>query len=508
MHPSLFLLAVTALLGTCVQNVHSQVVFAHYMLGNINADHIAIDIHQARIAGIDGFSLNIGDPSQPFVLPVLTNLFAAAQAEGDFHLHISMDLYASGDAAGGHPGLYNALLKQFMVHPNYFHMNGSPLGSPYVTTFSDGGLQNFEWFNWKISIGTMYFCPNFDNTTGYTTGADGWWDYWGPIVDCVFTWDAAWPARPGEQGSVSQGSDEIDVAVHNAAMKRGKAYNMPLSTLQYKNSAHCARHGTNIYRPGDLNLVKRMENILRIQPDFVTIISWNDGPESHYIGDIWPKQNTDAEPARCVCAGTRWDHGGLRPLIKDFIDAYETQTTPYTGPESMPALSPSSVEGAMWYRTVTADSTCDASTYPSNAVAGAEVVNWAIVVGAFLTAVSIRITSGSTVTNYPISSFGFHYGSTAKKSGQQKIEVFSGGTLIAVGQGGRCVSAQCPDGIYNMNDIVVGVVNPSLAPPVSSCTTDVACPPPTPIGCPALQTPVIVRIIARRRNRPLIFIAL
>lgn len=140
-------------------------------LGNINADHVAQDIQDAKLAGIDGFSLNIGDPSQPFVLPVVTSLFAAAQAAGTFHLHISMDLYASGDAAGGHPGLYNALLKQFKDHPNYFHINAAP----YVTTFSDGGLQNTDWFNWKVSIGTMYFCPNFDNTTGYTTGADGWW---------------------------------------------------------------------------------------------------------------------------------------------------------------------------------------------------------------------------------------------------------------------------------------------------------------------------------------------
>ncbi|KAJ7832046.1 glycoside hydrolase [Mycena olivaceomarginata] len=362
MHPSRFLLATTALLATCVQNVQSAVVFAHYMLGNINADHVAQDIRDAKLAGIDGFSLNIGDPSQPFVLPVVTSLFAAAQAAGTFHLHISMDLYASGDAAGGHPGLYNALLKQFMGHPNYFHVNAVP----YVTTFSDGGLQNTEWFNWKVSIGTMYFCPNFDNTTGYTTGADGWWDYWGPIVDCVFSWDAAWPVRPGpgNQGSASQGSDEIDVAVMTAATKRGKAYNMPLSTLQYKDS-----YGTNIYRPGDLTLVKRMENILRLQPQFVTIISWNDGPESHYIGNIWPEQNTDAEPARYVSAGRRWNHSGLRPLIKDFILAYAAGL-PYTGSASLPAQGPASLEGAMWYRTVTAQSTCAPSTHPDNAAAG------------------------------------------------------------------------------------------------------------------------------------------
>jgi glycerol-3-phosphate dehydrogenase len=52
--------------------------------------------------------------------------------------------------------------------------------------------------------------------------------------------------------------------------------------------------------------------------------------------------------------------------------------------ELMPALNPSSMEGAMWYHTITADSTtCDTSTYLSNAGAGAEVVNWAIVVSAF-----------------------------------------------------------------------------------------------------------------------------
>jgi hypothetical protein len=35
-----------------------------------------------------------------------------------------------------------------------------------------------------------------------------------------------------------------------------------------------------------------------------------------------------------------------------------------------------------------------------------------------------------------------------KNPGQQKIEVLSKGTVIGLGQGGRCVSALCPDGIY------------------------------------------------------------
>jgi len=41
-----------------------------------------------------------------------------------------------------------------------------------------------------------------------------------------------------------------------------------------------------------------MANILSMAtaPDWVVIQTWNDGPESHYIGNLWPEQNTDAQP--------------------------------------------------------------------------------------------------------------------------------------------------------------------------------------------------------------------
>lgn len=41
-----------------------------------------------------------------------------------------------------------------------------------------------------------------------------------------------------------------------------------------------------------------MENILNMgtQPDWIVVQTWNDGPESHYIGNLWPEQNTDSQP--------------------------------------------------------------------------------------------------------------------------------------------------------------------------------------------------------------------
>lgn len=70
--------------------------------------------------------------------------------------------------------------------------------------------------------------------------------------------------------------------------------------------AHTIQYGANIYRRGEMHLPKRIESILNMSPlpEFVQIVSWvseitsqmlsvraltrnqNDGPESHYIGNM------------------------------------------------------------------------------------------------------------------------------------------------------------------------------------------------------------------------------
>ena len=39
----------------------------------------------------------------------------------------------------------------------------------------------------------VYFVPDFDGTLGYYEADPGWWEYWGPIVDGLFSWDSVWP---------------------------------------------------------------------------------------------------------------------------------------------------------------------------------------------------------------------------------------------------------------------------------------------------------------------------
>lgn len=132
-----------------------------------------------RAAGITGFALNIGDPSESFVSDTLQYMFNYAPTVG-FYLHISMDIWASGDADGGHPELYNDILQGYVAKSGYYQATA---GMPFITTFSDGGLTADEWDAWKLSAlaNKLYFCPDFDGTAGYNTSATEWW-----CVQCPF----------------------------------------------------------------------------------------------------------------------------------------------------------------------------------------------------------------------------------------------------------------------------------------------------------------------------------
>ncbi|KAJ7181314.1 glycoside hydrolase [Mycena crocata] len=450
--------------------VASREVFAHYMVGSVRKEHAEQDIDDAKAAGITGFSLNIGTPSKDFVVPTLNFLFDHAASVGGFHLHISMDIWASGDAAGGHPELYNDIVRGYVGKPAYFKVNGKP----YITTFSDGGLTNDEWKAWKLNTlqNNLYFCPDFDGTDGYTSGADGWWFYWGDNVDCVFSWDAAWQTRGGIDpitgkpyaGSVSAGSIEIDQAVINSAKSRNKGYNMGFSALQYKNA-----YSTNVYRNG--GMMARMANMLNMspRPDFATALTWNDGPESHYIGSIWSEQNTDADPARYVTADPLWSHAAWRPIIASFADAFISGG----GVSSMtPHGSSGNVIGALWYKTVLQGSTCPSGDHPGGWEKGSDDLNWGLVLKAGKDTSNYRLylISGSTTVLHTGFKDGLNYGTVPLSRGIQRLELYDAARLIYEAKGAREVHTDCPDTIFNMNDVTASVLPPKLTGTTGLCT--------------------------------------
>ncbi|EKG19988.1 Glycoside hydrolase family 71, partial [Macrophomina phaseolina MS6] len=371
------LAAVTSSVLYCTHLAAAKAVFAHYMVGTTTDAHAATDITTAAAAGLDGFVLNIGDPRQSYVTNTVSSLFSHAPSTPSFTLLFSLDL-AAGLGAGASLADYDALLKKYTAHASY--ARGGAHGYPFVSTFSDGGLSNETWDEWRGRVfgNEVYFVPDFDQTQGYYDAATGWWDHWGGVLDGLFSWEAAWPERNG-YGGAFPGDVGPDVDVAKGAASRGKDYMVGLSALQYKNA-----YNTNLYRAGELNLPERMKNVLEMTPapEYAEFITWNDGPESHYIGSLWPEQNTDADPAR-YATQTLAPHTGWLPLISSFAAAFRANASSASAMRPAPATD--AATGALWYKAILQSASCpnegNGGVYakPDGWAKGEDVLSWAVV---------------------------------------------------------------------------------------------------------------------------------
>lgn len=276
--------------------------------------------------------------------------------------------------------------------------------------------------------------------------------YWGNVTDGVSSWESAWPVSSTRLGFGGAYAGDVgpDNTVIAAAKSRGKGYMMGLSTLQYKDA-----YGANVYRGGELNLPKRMEGILGmpIQPDYIQVITWNDGPEGHYIGNLWPESNNDTEPNN-YANQEDWGHQPWQGVISSFIRAWKAggstaSMTPASG----------SVEGVMWYKTLLQSAVCPnngISKYyskPDNFDTGLDQINYAIVVAAGVTGLTARCYMNGVAFG-PVRNLvpGLNYGECQGTSaGTPRLAVDSAGTIMSAANGVACISSGCPQGMYNMN---------------------------------------------------------
>ncbi|RDW87891.1 hypothetical protein BP5796_03585 [Coleophoma crateriformis] len=388
-----------------------------------------------------------------------------------------MDVYASGAAcyqgSSSCNGMwdYGWIWDGFKGSSAYYQVDGLPL----ISTFSSGGFLNSDWTEWKSSLANdMYFMPDFDETTGYYTGDDAWWYYWGDICDGIFSWESAWPMRAGK-GGLYPGDVSPDRTVIQGAHSRDKYYMMGLSSGQYKNA-----YGTNIYRQGDQTLPARMVRILGMSledgPDFVQIQTWNDGPESHYIGPLWIEQNNDTQPW-AYSNEQDWSHQGWQPLIKSFITAYKNGDQA----NAMAPPSGSVAVGAMWYKTILTESVIcpndgssqDYYNKPDGFLNGTDALYWAVVLDPTAEpGYTLDLYSGGVkvYTAYLSSGLNSGWSPDAISAGSQMIQMKDpAGNNILAASGGLCVSDGCPDSIYNSNYQVVPFVTGTGSD--SACTT-------------------------------------
>ncbi|KAF5715887.1 ferric reductase Fre2p [Fusarium mundagurra] len=289
-------------------------------------------------ARLDAFVLNVGYPKLDWVSETLSHLYSYADdlisKGGGFKLALSLDQYATGawcydkklgDDCGG-PKEYETILKSFLGPDS--HLRYGPNNFPFITSFSTGRQTDKDFIAWKKSFANeMYFVPGIDDTLGFWESHPAWWQYWSDIIDGA------------------------NIKVMGPLQKKGKAFMMPISMLQYKNA-----YGANLYRRGEMNVVKRMENILSMdpQPDIIQILTWNDGPESHHFGNLWPEQITDAQPNQYASPDGS-DHTALQSLYSAFIYAWKN------GGSMVPAFSKRDEaipQRALWHKSIFQSTTC------------------------------------------------------------------------------------------------------------------------------------------------------
>lgn len=434
-------------------------VFAHYMVGDSTTEHRHQDILDAKAIGIDGFSLNIGKPDRDFVRSSLNELFDFASSQGGFGLHISMDLWAAGDNTSypydtkGVPD-YKSLCVDFFGNSAY--ERGSN-GFPIVTTFSSGGTNNATWDDWRNQFAQeVFLIPNLDGIPGYWEFHPGFWEHWGPVVDGLFSWESAWPERNGKGGAFA-GDIEPDVPLMDGLKEKNKKYMIPLSPLQYKDA-----YKTNIYRAGHLNLPTRMQSILehRDEIQYVNILTWNDGPESHYVGNLWDEQNSDPEPAHYM----HMSHKAWQPLLGSFITAFKGDGVmrPFNADSS-------GITGAYWYKTILSETTCpeDADgvgieeqylVKPESFENAQDLSDYAIILPEGASGWSLKVNSGGTTDVITGLKAGLNYGHAQLEAGAQSLQLLdASGNVVATASGGRCVYGgdTCPDCTYNVNPTVI-----------------------------------------------------
>lgn len=106
------------------------------------------------------------------------------------------------------------------------------------------------------------------------------------VIDGALNW-MAWPndgnnkaPKPGANVTVQAGDKAYIDALG------GKAYIAPVSPWFFTHFGPEVPYSKNWVFPGDTLWYDRWQEILKLQPEYLEIITWNDYGESHYIGRL------------------------------------------------------------------------------------------------------------------------------------------------------------------------------------------------------------------------------
>ncbi|KAI5366606.1 Putative glycoside hydrolase family 71 [Septoria linicola] len=440
-------LAVTALMASAVEG---KAVLAHFMLANSYSYSLAdwqFDIKAAQDARIDAFALNMAYNPSSQLDQSIANAFQAANSAG-FKLIFSFD-YA-GNGAWPQSQVVN-YMKQYGSNGAYMQYNGKPVASTFEGVNNAG-----DWSSIKSQT-NCFFVPDWASA-GPTNAASAA----GGVADGLFAWEA-WPNGPNNMGTLG------DSAYIKAL--GSEPYMMAVSPWFYANVPTWNKNW--LWRGDDL-WYDRWSQVLQLQPQFVQIISWNDWPESHYIG---PQRAADfgafAPGGAPYNYAENMPHDGWRALLPYWIDLYKNGA----GRVSNETLS-------YWYRLSPKDSCSDGGTTGNDAghnqqtYRAADVVQDRVFFTALLgSAADAIVTIGGTNTTAtwsktPSGGSGLYHGSVPfnGKTGAVSIRI-ARGAMTVVQQTGQPISTTCRNGVTNWNAWVGSVVGNAPGSASTSSTT-------------------------------------
>ncbi|KAL0580548.1 hypothetical protein V5O48_001453 [Marasmius crinis-equi] len=417
------------------QSGNTKLVFAHFMIGITgnrgSSSDYDNDMTRAKAIGIDAFALNIATGQETQV----QFAYDSAAAKG-LKTFISFDcnFYQPGSE-----GTIGSTISRFASHPAQLRVNNKV----FVSTFIGDNL-NVNAIRAAASGVDIYFAPNFH---------PGQSDF-GPL-DGALNW-MGWQSNgnnkaPGNGVLVTvQAGDQS----YRSALG-SKGYIAPLSPWFSTHFGGEVSYSKNWVFPSDLLLYRRWLDILKLQPTFVEIVTWNDYGESHYIGPL-SAPHTDDGASKWV---NDMPHTGWSDLSKPFIAAYKAGSTSVQSFITDEKL-------IYWYRITPKSLNCDATDTtmgPGNNASGDffngrpngfdTMTDDVFVVSLLKSPGTVTVNSGGTLYtfNAPAGSSAF---AVPFKVGSQRFALSRNNNEVMSATSLKVVQNTCPCGLYNFNAYV------------------------------------------------------
>ncbi|EPY54294.1 glucan endo-1,3-alpha-glucosidase Agn2 [Schizosaccharomyces cryophilus OY26] len=302
-------------------------VVAHFMMGltsTYQQSDFEWDINNAIIYGFDGFALNFGNDD--WMMDKLKLMYDAADAVNkDFKLYLMLDMAAMGSVSADVATNY---VKTFAKRSHQATIDGKIVVGTFSgesinfgqSSVNDGWQTQFKDALASAGINIFFIpCWSLDASTIYEKYT---------VADCFLKWNC-WPYYSG-----SPMSDSEDQVYMQHAKGNKKKYMGAVSPCMF---THFSDKNFVFFSEG--LWYTRWLQMIKLQPNYLQVVTWNDYGESHYIG---PTNNNAAFPVSGSNSHEwvdQFTHVPLAGTLPYFIQMYKQGTTDlpsnFNGPSTL-----------------------------------------------------------------------------------------------------------------------------------------------------------------------------